>query len=43
MIHHYITKYWEQGEHFSEAWLQINLFGKCFCFWRRRIKTGRQE
>lgn len=43
MIHHYITKYWEDGEHFAEAWLQINLFGKCFCFSRRRIKIGRQK
>lgn len=43
MIHHYITKYWENGEHYAVAWIQINLFGLCFCFSRRRIKIGRQD
>lgn len=37
-LHHYITKYQENGETFVEAWLQINLFGKCYCFWKRKIK-----
>lgn len=35
---HYITKYEENGVRFAEAWLQINFFGKCFCFWRKKIK-----
>lgn len=43
MIHHYITKYWEHGEHYAEAWFQVDLFGRCFCFCRRRIKIGRQN
>lgn len=44
MIHHYITKYWDgrDGAHYAESWLQLNLFGRCWCFWRRRIPTGRE-
>jgi hypothetical protein len=38
MAKHYITKYVEDGERYAEAWIQINLLGKVFCFWRRRIK-----
>ncbi len=37
-MHHYITKYKEDGKRFAEAWLQINLFGLCFCFWKKRIE-----
>lgn len=33
---HYLTTYTENGIRYAEAWLQINLFGKCFCFWRKR-------
>ena len=40
MIHHYITKYEEHGYQYAEAWLQINLFGKCFCFSKRKIVIG---
>lgn len=35
MIHHYMTQYEENGEKKIVSWLQINLFGKCFCFSRR--------
>ncbi len=38
MIKHYITKYEEEGTMYVESWLQINVFGKCFCFSKRRIK-----
>lgn len=38
-MHHYLTKYIENGEHYAEAWLQINLLGHPICFWRRRIKV----
>ena len=38
MIKHYITKYQENGQRFAESWLQINLFGKCYCFSRKLIK-----
>lgn len=38
-MHHYITKYADEtGQWYAEAWIQINLFGMCFCFWRRQIK-----
>lgn len=38
MIKHHITKYREDHHLWAEAWLQINLFGKCFCFSKRKIK-----
>nr|DAQ65548.1 MAG TPA: hypothetical protein [Caudoviricetes sp.] len=37
-MHHYITKYEENGVQYAEAWLQINLFSFCFCLWRVRAK-----
>ena len=36
-MHHYITKYEENGVRYAEAWLQINAFGKCYCFAKRKI------
>lgn len=36
-MHHYITKYGEDGHWWAESWLQINAFGRCWCFWRKRI------
>ncbi len=33
-MRHYITRYQEDGVLYAEAWLQIDLFGKSFCFWR---------
>ena len=38
MIRHYITKYEENGQRYAEAWIQVNVFGKCFCFSKRKIK-----
>ena len=38
MVRHYITKYEEKNKFYAEAWLQINLFGKSFCFSKRRIE-----
>ena len=35
---HFITIYGEEGKVYAESWLQINLFGKCFCFSRRKIE-----
>lgn len=35
---HYITKYRENGKNYAESWMQLNLFGRCFCFWRKRIE-----
>jgi hypothetical protein len=37
MIRHYITKYEEGGRRWAEAWLQIDLFGRTFCFSKRRV------
>lgn len=36
-MHHYITKYTENGIRYAESWIQLNLFGKTFCFCRKRI------
>lgn len=38
MIHHYLTKYRENGKLKAEAWIQVNLFGWCFCFSKRQIE-----
>lgn len=38
MIKHYITKYEENGKKYAEAWLQINIFNKCICFSKKKIK-----
>ncbi len=40
MMKHHITKYWEDGTLWAESWIQVNAFGRCFCFSRRRIKVG---
>lgn len=42
MIKHYITKYEEDGKLYAEAWDQINMFGKCFCYNKRRIEIKRE-
>ena len=38
MIRHFITKYQENGVLYAEAWIQVDIFGKSLCLWRRRIK-----
>ncbi len=37
-MHHYLTKYREDGIQYAEAWIQINLLGKPVCLWRKRIR-----
>ena len=37
-MHHYITKYWEDGKHYAVAWIQVNLFNLNFCLWKRKIQ-----
>lgn len=37
MVKHHLTKYWDNGIQYAESWLQINLFGKPFCFSKRKI------
>ena len=32
MLKHYITKYTCEGKRYAESWLQVNLFGRAFCF-----------
>lgn len=43
MIRHYITKYTENGKRYAEAWIQINIFGKCICVSRKRIFLGEES
>ena len=40
MIHHYITKYEEDGKRYAEAWLQLDVFGLSWCFSKRRIELA---
>jgi len=37
-MHHYITKYKENNKRYAESWLQINMFGICYCFNKKRIE-----
>ena len=37
---HFITKYQENGKRFAESWLQINLFGRYYCFSRKKIELA---
>lgn len=36
-MHHYVTKYKENGQKYAEAWIQVDVFGYSFCFWKKRI------
>ena len=41
---HYITKYRdESGRLVVKSWLQLNLFGKCFCFWEQEKVIVNQQ
>ena len=33
MLRHYITKYKEGDRYYAESWLQLELFGRCGCFY----------
>lgn len=35
---HYITKYYQDGKRYAESWLQINIFGRSFCFSKQKIE-----
>nr|DAU16413.1 MAG TPA: hypothetical protein [Caudoviricetes sp.] len=39
MLRHYITKYKEGEQYYVESWLQLDIFGKSFCFSRRKINV----
>ena len=43
MIHHYITRYMENGKRYAEAWLQLNIFGLSWCFSKRRIELADEQ
>lgn len=43
MVKHHITKYIENGIKYAEAWTQINLFGLCFCIFKRKIVIERMR
>lgn len=38
MVKHYITKYEEDGKLYAESWIQINIFGRCYCISRKRLE-----
>lgn len=38
MIKHYLTKYQENNKKFASSWIQVNLFGKVFCFSKKTIE-----
>lgn len=38
MLRHYITKYEEKEKRYAESWIQLNIFGKSFCFSRKKIE-----
>lgn len=37
-MHHYITKYDENGKKYAESWIQLNLLGWAICFSRRKMQ-----
>lgn len=41
IIHHYITHYASNGKDYAEAWIQVNIFGKCFCLSKKRTTIER--
>ena len=40
-MHHYLTKYWENGKQYAESWIQINAFGLSYCFSKRKIQLNK--
>ena len=42
-MHHYITKYWENGKRYAESWIQINMFGRSYCFSKPRTTYSDME
>jgi len=38
MLHHYLTKYKDENEkRIIVSWMQLNLFGNCYCFSKKYI------
>lgn len=42
-MHHYITKYWENGKYYAESWIQINMFGRSYCFSKQRTTISTED
>jgi hypothetical protein len=42
MLHHYITKYVQNGKRYVEAWIQLNVLGISWCFSKRRIELAEE-
>lgn len=41
ILRHYMPKYRDEGGRLVvESWMQLNAFGRCFCFSRRTIRIG---
>ena len=39
-LRHYMTKYEEGDRLWVESWIQVNAFGRCWCFSRRKLQIG---
>ena len=35
MFHHYLTKYVTDGKRYVASWIQMNLLGRVWCFFKR--------
>ena len=42
-MHHYITKYDENGKKYAERWIQLNLLGWAICFSKRIIRLYKRQ
>lgn len=40
MLHHHMTKYIADEKQYVTSWLQLNLFGHCWCFSKRTQEIG---
>lgn len=41
-MRHYITKYKnEENKLIVVSWLQINILGRCYCFWKKELAIQR--
>ena len=42
MIHHYLTKYYdeEKAKYVAESWIQINILGFCWCISKRSVEIA---
>ena len=39
-LRHYMTKYEEDGALWVESWIQVTVFGRCWCLSRKRLQIG---